>query len=113
MPVVGETGRSVTLWHRSTAAFTGGFTSSIDFNIAPANVSIHAGVSHVQATNQGPYGGSAGVKVFKIVGRPEVDLGNDPRDWAPLVYGRLASFTVAFIVVRGDLTGWVFFQVWN
>jgi hypothetical protein len=111
---VREFGRSFRWFHRSRAAYTGGLTRSVDFILLPGELSVHTGLSAVQATTSGPLAAAVGLVEVQRVGGPTVSANlQDPASWMPQAWGRLAGFTVGFHVARGDMSCWVFFQAWE
>lgn len=111
---VAESGHSFWWFHHSDAAYTGGFTQSVDFNLIAGDLSVHTGLSRIQATRSGPLGAAVGIVEFDPIDGPPVTFNlNDAESWIPQLYARTGSFTVGFFVARGNMTCWVFFQVWR
>jgi hypothetical protein len=106
MPVVAENGFFFKLSHYG-GGYTSGPTETIDHNIIPASVSVHVGLSRIQATNLGPLGAAVGIMQF---GRE--DFGPNPADWSTMAYGKVGHWTTAGQVAKGEMTAWEFFQVW-
>ena len=111
MPVVGEKAFVFTASHRGSGYSTG-TTWTRDHMVIPVRgagfFSIHTGLSHVQATTDGPFGASIGVMRFG-----NTDFGPDPANWPPLISGNVGFWTIAWQVNKGDMTGWEFFQIFS
>jgi hypothetical protein len=95
-------------WSHRGSGYSTGPTHTIDHLIAPATISLHAGLSQVQATTDGPLGASIGIMSFG-----EADYGPDPGGWPPFQMGLVGSFTVGMQVTKGDMTVCYFFHVWE
>jgi hypothetical protein len=107
MPVIAESGFFFKMSHRGKD-FETGPTFTIDHNVAvTGSLSIHVGLSLVQATTGGPLSAAVGIMKFG-----DEDLGPDPFNWATARYGRIGSWTTAAHVTKGDLLAWEFVQVW-
>src|SRR6266403_1911990 len=99
MPVVAENGFFFHLSHRGTGYSTGA-TETIEHNIAAtgiSGISVHVGISRVQATTGGPLGAAVGVMIFG-----GEDFGPDPANWRTAAYGNPGTWTVAGQVTKGD-----------
>ena len=106
MPVVAENGFFFNLSHPGTGYSTGPI-ETIDHHIIPGDLSIHVGLSRVQASTRGPLGAAVGIMIFG-----NEDFGPDPGNWRTAMYGRVGSWTTAGQVNKGDMSAWEFFQVW-
>ena len=106
MPVVSEYGFFFKLRHHGSG-YTSGPTETIEHRIIPKFVSVHVGLSMVQATNLGPLGAAVGIMQFG-----NEDFGPNPADWAPIAYGNVGGWTTAGQVAKGEMTGWEFYQGW-
>lgn len=103
-------------WLRRSHSGSGYATGAVvttDHMIVPAPrtpaafVSIHVGLSRVQATkDEGPFGASAGI--MKLSG---VDFGTDPANWQPSAIGKINVWTTAFQVNKGSMSAWEFYQI--
>jgi hypothetical protein len=107
MPVVAERGFFFQVSNRE-GGYAIGTTLTIDHEIVPAFVSVHVGLSRVQATTLGPVGAAVGVMNFN-----GQDFGPDPGTWQTAAYGRATVWTTAAQAIRGDIAAWEFFQVWD
>ena len=105
---------SFTWFHHSSASYTGGFTTSVDFNLIPGDLSVHTGLSRVAAASDRPLAAAVGIVEFEPVGERRVTFNlNDAGSWVPQLFAKTGFFTVGFYVVRADMTCWVFFQSWS
>jgi hypothetical protein len=107
MPVVAENGFFFQVSDREEG-YAIGTTLTIDHEIATAFVSVHVGLSRVQGTTLGPLGAAVGVINFN-----GQDFGPDPAGWQTAAYGRAGVWTSAAQAIRGDISAWEFFQVWE
>ena len=107
MGVIAEQGFEFKLSHRGSG-YSVGPIETIDHNVVPGFFSVHVGLSRVQATTSGPLGAAVGIMKFG-----NEDFGSDPANWRTAAYGRVGSWTVAAQVIKGDLSAWEFFQVWQ
>jgi hypothetical protein len=106
MPVVAEQGFFYKWSHRGTGYATGP-THTVEHNVLPGWLSIHVGLSRIQATTGGPLGAAVGIMQFG-----DKDFGPDPANWETAQYGTVGSWTIAAQVTKGDMSAWEFFQVW-
>ena len=103
-----------TWFHHSSASYTGGFTTSVDFNLLPGDLTVHTGLSRVVAASDRPLAAAVGIVEFQPAGgRPVTFNLDDAGSWIPQFGARTGFFTVGFYVVRADMTCWVFFQAWR
>jgi hypothetical protein len=111
MSIVAEQTFFFRLSHRGTGYATGPIMT-IDHMVIPVRspgfISVHVGLSRVQATSDGPLGAAAGVMRF---GNREFGLG--ATFWRPVISGNAGSWTTAFQVSKGDMTAWESFQVFQ
>ena len=111
---VGERGQGFKWFHHSSSAYTGGLTKSIDFNLIPGDLSAHTGLSRIQAITTRPFAAAVGFIAWEPVnGDPVMLNALDSSTWAPQVYAKMGSFTLGCHVARGDMTCWLFFQMWG
>jgi hypothetical protein len=106
MPVVSEKGFNISLHHHGTGYATGP-TRTIEHNVVPGGLSIHTGLSLIQASTDGPLGAAVGIMKFGTK-----DYGPNPKDWQNTVYGTSGHWIFAGQVTKGDLIGWELIQVW-
>jgi hypothetical protein len=107
MPITRVFGYSDRWWHRGSGYSTGPTETRVH-NIIPAFVTLHTGLSQVQATTSGPLGAATGIMRFG-----DRDFGPDPANWPAIMSGRVGSFTVATQVTKGDMTVWRYFHIWE
>lgn len=107
MPVVSEKGFTMNLSHRGTGYATGP-TRTFEHNVVPGGLSIHCGLSLIQATTSGPLAAAVGIMKFG-----NEDYGPNPGQWRNTVYGNAGHWVFAGQVTKGDLSGWEFIQIWQ
>ena len=106
MPIVAEQRFEVTLFHRGGGSSVGPI-ETFEHRVVPGVISIHVGLSRVQATNQGPFGAAIGIMEF---GRE--NFGTDPGRWPATQHGRVAWWVIAAQVIKGDMRGCAIIHAW-
>jgi hypothetical protein len=109
---VRERGEEVRFVHISgNALAAGGITQSFDVNIIPAELSVHTGLSRL--LSRAPSIAAVGIVEARFTDGRTATFGPGSFDWAAQVYGQMSGFTWAIEIVRGEMTGWMFMQVWE
>lgn len=107
MPVVAEQGFFFHFGNNDDG-YSAGTTETVEHHTIPGFISVHVGLSRIQAHTNGPVGAAVGIMQFG-----DQYFGNDPANWQTAAYGNVGMWTTAGWVVRGDFSGWEFFQVWQ
>ena len=107
MPVADEFGVKYTLWHHGGGYSTGPVLTH-DHYVVPGWISVHVGLTRVQATQDGPLGAAIGIAEFG-----NNKFGPNSVDWETAQYGRTSYWMIAMQVTKGDMSGFEFAQFWT
>lgn len=107
--IVNESGFNYRWFHHGSGYATGP-VFSVDHMVVPSRsggLSVHTGLSRIQATNEGPLGAAIGIMKFGTL-----DFGTDPTFWPAQMLGNIGFWTTAFQVTKGEMTVWELVQVY-
>ena len=107
MPVADEFGGKYTLWHRGGGSTVGPVLTN-DHYVVPGWISVHVGLTRIQATQDGPVGAAIGIVEFA-----NKTFGPNPENWETAQYGRTSYWMVAMQVIKGDMSAFEFAQFWT
>ena len=117
--ILGERGAFLIAKHFQPSGYAGGLSVSEDLNISPARVAVHTGLARFGGTSR-DYPGTAtiGVSGFSFLTddlqhSQTVDFGIEEQWETALYHDRVNAVTVSAFVLRGEMKGWWFLQVWG